>query len=530
MLSEPGFGEEEEELDLFVGNVLEEIKGSELRVVCDLVCSRVLERVVRMGAAARVRAVFRSVLALLEPMLDNRYASHVLETLLVRAAALVRPDEEADVEALGDCEAEVPEETTLLSMVGYVCKTVQMDPGRYITSTYASHVVRTLVSVLAGIPTTDSSRSKASKAYRSAAKIDVGWGGGAARVRPAAELPGYFGTSLGELADGISKLGQFGQMLVHATASPVVQTLLDALKARDPVRCAALCHRVLESPGGGLGGLLKQRVGSHVAEKVLGLCTDETFFQAYQAHFRGRLKELALCPMANFVVAKLLEHTRTAQEASAMAAELEPVLESVLAANHPSVAIQLAEAAARHKVRQRSVLAALHAAFHISSPEDVKRAGRLVLAMATVDRAAELEAEAAAQGGAAPASVLPIDAHGARLVAALLKFGPEQAQPLVACFAKPATVSDAELLELALHVVGSRVLESALSADVPAKHKGRLLRRFKGHFAKCALAPRLGRPWAHHAPPQAGLRQVRKPRAGQMLGCGGRGHQGLDRR
>ena len=46
MLNDPTFGADIEDADLFITNVMEEIKGKGFRLACDMHCSRVLERLI----------------------------------------------------------------------------------------------------------------------------------------------------------------------------------------------------------------------------------------------------------------------------------------------------------------------------------------------------------------------------------------------------------------------------------------------------------------------------------------------------
>ena len=66
-------------------------------------------------------------------------------------------------------------------------------------------------------------------------------------------------------------------LLIHHTASPVIQTLLDALAAQQPAMCTDLCRAIAEPSGDGeaasasapFARLMQDRVGSHLAEKVI---------------------------------------------------------------------------------------------------------------------------------------------------------------------------------------------------------------------------------------------------------------------
>jgi hypothetical protein len=73
MLSDPEFQDKEpEDQALFVDNVLAEVKGKELRVTCDLVCSRVIEQLLGLCSADQLQKLFSQFVPLVERMLVNR--------------------------------------------------------------------------------------------------------------------------------------------------------------------------------------------------------------------------------------------------------------------------------------------------------------------------------------------------------------------------------------------------------------------------------------------------------------------------
>lgn len=101
MLNDQDFLEDDEQRDVFVQNVLAEVEGSEVRACCDMVCSRVLERLVQVASPDHVRGFFRRIIPMLEKLLGNRYASHVVQTLIVRAASIVEASDIPDMSVLG---------------------------------------------------------------------------------------------------------------------------------------------------------------------------------------------------------------------------------------------------------------------------------------------------------------------------------------------------------------------------------------------------------------------------------------------
>lgn len=113
---------------------------------------------------------------------------------------------------------------------------------------------------------------------------------------------------------------------MHPTAAAVVQTLLDALHVRGASACAELCEAIAKPHEGSadasapptrnawFGGLMNHKIGSHVVEKVLQVCSQQMHHTIYTVHFRGKLNDLALDSFANFIVARLIETAHTPEE------------------------------------------------------------------------------------------------------------------------------------------------------------------------------------------------------------------------
>ena len=73
-------------------------------------------------------------------------------------------------------------------------------------------------------------------------------------------------------------------------------------------RCVELCQTIAVpdaesgTPAINFNRLMTQKIGSHLAEKILQLASPQLFYSIYVAQFRGKMKQLATDPVANFVV------------------------------------------------------------------------------------------------------------------------------------------------------------------------------------------------------------------------------------
>eukprot|EP00041_Stephanoeca_diplocostata_P037737 m.1441828 g.1441828 ORF g.1441828 m.1441828 type:complete len:775 (-) comp25095_c0_seq6:4291-6615(-) len=522
MLNDQELLEDDEQRDVFVQNVLAEVEGSEVRSCCDMVCSRVLERLIQVASAEHVRHFFRRVIPMLEKLLGNRYASHVVQTLVVRAAAIVEVTDVPDMAILG-ADEELPEDISAITLVHCVCHEFQQYLPDYISSTYGSHVLRATIAALAGLAETSSTRSKASRNFRKSQaekqqqlRASDGGGHGSRKALTRSEVPSSFVDMLQSLTRKV--MGNDPQLqtwLVHPTAAAVVQTLLDALHTRCTEACAQLCEAIAKphdavtsgSAAAGnawFGSLMNHKIGSHVVEKVLQVCSQQMHHTIYTAHFRGKMKDLSLDSFANFIVARLIETAHTPEEVNLMVDELYEILETILAANHPGVIIKLVDACAKHQTRQQKMFKGLLQAFHAEKPDDIKLCGHMFVSMTTCDNLARLVREhtgdaptdgdgdgdnaADTSGGdiALTSNTVPMvyDQHGARLVQALLRFSGTEVVRLTSSL---LSLDGDVFVKMARHAVGSHVLEGLLSCDISVKKKTKLLNKFKGSFSSLAM-------------------------------------------
>ena len=73
----------------FINSVLEEAQGKELKLVTNQICSKLMERLILFANNKQLKKIFKQFLNHFVSLAFHKYSSHVLETLLVRSAALI---------------------------------------------------------------------------------------------------------------------------------------------------------------------------------------------------------------------------------------------------------------------------------------------------------------------------------------------------------------------------------------------------------------------------------------------------------
>ena len=228
--------EDEEGKALFVSNVLEEIKDSEYRLACDMHCSGAIEKLVRFAGYEQLATLFARLGPNISDLLVSRCGSHVLQAIVERLPALFAHDEPV----FGGKDAPPP----LSKQFFDLCEKIADNFEELVVDTYASHVLRACLCVLAGKPMETNLRSKSSQSYRQAFVNAEGDAGAkkVAIVKPiltaAFPIVGKIAAAaLGMVTTLATCLPQasLSDVLVHRVGSPVIQTLLSALFAVRPL-------------------------------------------------------------------------------------------------------------------------------------------------------------------------------------------------------------------------------------------------------------------------------------------------------
>lgn len=230
MLDSAEFKEEPDQL--FVANVLEEVKASEFRLACDNHCSRVIEKLLKVSEAEHVASLATSLQPHFSKLVVHRYGSHVMEGLVQAVARLSQQHDRAALASEGapdaggeEAEAAAKAVEELRGIFLALSQELAGDVAASATNTYASHVLQTCICVLAGVaPSVGTSRSASSKGYRS-----NHWKEAAGKAGVVLPVPQEYLDCLHQLADSVLGLEEAKAWTEHRTACGVLSCLVKAL-------------------------------------------------------------------------------------------------------------------------------------------------------------------------------------------------------------------------------------------------------------------------------------------------------------
>ncbi|SCV05516.1 LANO_0H09208g1_1 [Lachancea nothofagi CBS 11611] len=327
-----------EEKVQFVTSVIEESKNKELKLATSQICSKLMERLILVGTNQQLKAIFQSFNGFFFNMACHKYSSHVLETLLVRGAAVVEkelltPQFEGAGFSEGDDEVFASMETLFLHMMNEITPNVRT----MLNHRYASHVLRMLILILSSktLPSTTMSnsalRSKRSKIARKMIDIKDN-----EDFNKTYKTPDSFKVQLREMLSSLyrsltggAELGSSNfknismthitktrELCIDAIASPVLQLIIQVEGIFD--RDRSFWHLIFSSSEEKnakeealVEYLLSDPVGSHFLENVISFTRVKYTERLYKMYMKDRIVKLSKRDLTGaFVVQALLKHLR----------------------------------------------------------------------------------------------------------------------------------------------------------------------------------------------------------------------------
>ncbi|XP_077353988.1 nucleolar protein 9 isoform X2 [Festucalex cinctus] len=458
--------EDAEERDMFVENVLNEVKGNAGLVAMDCTGSITLQRLLPLSSLDQVAKVMAELGgksgADFKAVSCDRCGGHVVESAVRQLSRLT------------DDESELLEVQVLsLSQV------VRDNSAEFIKHVHGSHVVRTLLHVLAGCvgPPRTESRPGGKKRNVCPQLTDF-------------EIPTTFWYEMKSLTETL--MDSVKLSVTDSVASAVFQAMLTVSHRKRPKLCKQLIRRIMDyltscSAAPGVSPLLvflKDQASSHLIETIIQLSPKSLLRDLYKNHLKGHLVDLALHPIANFPVQRLTAASAKCKMFPRLFDELVQGVEAILAAGHMGVVVQLAESCAEGEERQGELMQCLLQAFHCAEPGS-RHVHCLPLFMSLLTYDVYYHRDTAEGGVQTEVPLSSICYHGSRMVQALARF-----QERSILLSSLRTLTSADLLTLASHPAGSHVLQVLITTSSD-KGRGKILKRLEGQYVQMACS-RLG--------------------------------------
>eukprot|EP01134_Creolimax_fragrantissima_P003110 CFRG3110T1 len=475
-----------EDKQLFVSNVLSVTDGSELNLCRDKEVSCILEKLLKNCTHFQVRVFFDRLAGRFKEIASDKFASHVLQTLLNLMPPVLHAEmtgETVEEESEED-KAKGEELRTAEQLVLALCEELHDDVMWLSRGDYGSHVIRTVLGLLAGggVPN-DIVRSRYSRGFSEFQKT------ASKSMETTFKVPESFGVAINSFIESIVNNDYLTKDACHTTASGVIQVLLVVLSASRPKECETVILRLL-GVDDNLADvatldldvdrvtrfLIHDTIGSHVMERILIAADPQLQFKLYQSLFRGRIEALSKHPVANYVVQNMMKSNTDAIVTSLILTEISECLESIIASGSVGVVVRLVECVGKtddtklHKTVSSNVLKA----FHMNDTLQQKQCVPCIMTLTTHD-AYFVEGK--------DNSDLPLQLNGVLLVQALLSLKtPYNDIPASSLLSLPAE----KVLSLCMQPLG-KVIETFMGCSIEVAKKRKFMKIAKGSYAKLAM-------------------------------------------
>ncbi|XP_044264498.1 nucleolar protein 9 [Tribolium madens] len=327
-----GFDSDEDKA-IFVNNVFEQTVGQEINCCCNQVGCRVIEMLIPFANDEVLRRYMTCFGEELRPLCCDRFASHVLESLVAEATKKTfEPTSEDNINL--HCKEFV------LKVSRFLLNNLE----DYLWDTYGNHVIRRCLESLAQIPNE---------------KIKL------EDFNTKVELPEDFIEVIKDYCERIMHWPQFGDLCQTDVTSGFLQSLLKVLKKADKKLLKTLLQKLLAinfapevetNESDKLSSVFLSKPAMMVLEIALEVSKSKMFSQIFLKCFSGRLIKLATTRSTNFTVQKLIMNCKEKSEFELMFDELCNNFKEIIEAGHTGIIWGLAQSCKNLASKQGSFM------------------------------------------------------------------------------------------------------------------------------------------------------------------------------
>ncbi|KAF2466754.1 PLP-dependent transferase [Lindgomyces ingoldianus] len=491
MLELNQFGEPEER-SLFLESVYREADGNELKIASSQSCSRLMERLILLSTPEQLKLLFQKFSGQFLYLVQHRFASHCCEALFIQAAPIVT-QELANPELAQSPPGSDPN-GVIISMENlflYTLAELEGFLGFLMTDRFASHVLRVLVVVLAGVPLPKQNNRSVLQSKRKE-KIGVA---GADRAQEWSleerSVPQSFLDALERIInESVSNLDSTYLRLLatHPTGNPTLQLLLQLelskfgkSRAKDE---NSIIHRLLpDDPiaegtesAAFINGLVYDAIGSRLLETIVQHAPGKMFKAIYGEFFRDRMGSLARNEIAGYVAGKIVERLGKDDLEEAVRQIVEQI-PGLVERNRTAILKTLIERCAVRQVDTTPIKAQLESAYRGSNGFEVTRVLKLV----------EAPSDDGGKSDQRQNQSPPDKVHGSLLAQAMMSVGGPLGNLIFDSLARLGTHLS---LKIARDPTASRTLQAALtSPNASVIFRRKVIQQFYGHIGELALDP-----------------------------------------
>ena len=155
--------DDEESRKLFFENVFTQVENNEIKLFCDLIVSRTMEKLIVYFTDVQIRKVMQNIKDHFFKIAMDKFGSHVLQALVCVIPKAIRSERSK----VREIDQEVEDLKSAEELFLNLCDCLKDNLSELVNHVYGSHVVRTAIEVLGGVKVADNVvRSRASRQSR----------------------------------------------------------------------------------------------------------------------------------------------------------------------------------------------------------------------------------------------------------------------------------------------------------------------------------------------------------------------------
>ncbi|XP_076655345.1 nucleolar protein 9 [Halictus rubicundus] len=456
-----------EEKLIFVNNVYEQTVGHEVEYAQNQIGSRVMDSLLNYANLSTIQRLVEAFGSSLRPLSSDRFASHVLQKIIIVCADRGNkdPSKQQTADSSADSAIQVDESEAKLynDIVFKLSKYLINNIEEFVSDTYANHLLRTVVECLAGLIDKTESNDRKKMTYGSRRKV----------------IPEYKNL----LFQACSRLQQWPQFLEFGRdelTSGLVQSILYSLKDTYPALLEAYIKKITNEcfkPGEGQrSNVFDAECSSRLLEACLAVADTNSFDEIYEQYFSKNLKELSLTESTNFSVQRLLDHCSSKEVFEGVFEEISACVPEILSKGYNGVLASLANACLRLQTKQGAFVTALLKALHCETNERQQKVVLCIASLKTWEQLNDLQKQNTPK--------LFINLHGSLTVQAVLNFN----KPIKLVNSLLETNGE-DLLNLFSDPKGSRIVDAFMSSKyIGEKSREKLAKKLRGCWAQLATS------------------------------------------
>ncbi|GAB6021063.1 hypothetical protein CHUAL_003697 [Chamberlinius hualienensis] len=445
--------DDDEDKKTYFKNVMKSSKGHEVNLSTHSKLSVALQGLISKLSHKALIQFLDGISTDFHTMATHQAASHVIQSCLNRSFQLLIPSSEEELKKLNDQLAE-----KVVSFSDWINENFE----EVLSNNYACHVLCTLLETLSGRKVSDQifrSRNSNEKSNKSSTQLQT------------IEAPAEFKKTLTQLLKKIIKHDDLISIIKTVSSSTVLQTTLLISSKVNAKECKLLVDVLIPlvfNHSQELGHPMTDTTITPLTEKVIDVATAEQLSTIHKKYFKGNIKKLALCRVANFLVQKLIKKCADKEQFQAIYEELtSDGWSEVSTAGHLGVLVAVSDTCARLNACQANFTQRLAELLECWDPKERKL--HLVKLLTRWQKFSEHEAGI---------NFIKINYHGSLMLQNMFNFQ----KPVVACDSL-LQMEIKYLIQLFCDPCGSRIIDSfILSKTVGEKRRQSLAEKLKGNL------------------------------------------------